>query len=60
MFRIECVSLCLFIGKLSPLILRHIKENDCCFFLFLLVNVELRFSSYVLSFFVEILLSCFF
>ena len=38
----QSVSLCLFIGELSPLILRDIKENNC-FLLFLLL--ELAFCS---------------
>ena len=38
----QSVSLCLFIGELSPLILRGIKEK-CCFLLFLLL--ELGFCS---------------
>ena len=34
---IQSVSLYLFIGELSPLILRDIKEKICCFLLFLLL-----------------------
>jgi hypothetical protein len=40
--RIQSVTLCLLIVELSPLILRDVKEkNDCCFLLFLLLEVEL-------------------
>jgi hypothetical protein len=45
---IQSVGLCLFIGKLSPLILRDIKGNDCCFLLFLLLEVELCLCGYLL------------
>jgi hypothetical protein len=40
---IQSVSLCLFIGKLGPLILRDIEEKDSCFLLFVLLEVELCF-----------------
>jgi hypothetical protein len=36
--QIHFVSLCLFIGELSPLILRDIKEDDCWFLLFVSVG----------------------
>jgi hypothetical protein len=42
---IKSVSLCLFIGELSPLILR---KSDCCFLLFLLLEVELCLCGYLL------------
>jgi hypothetical protein len=39
----QSVSLCLFIGELSPLISSYIKEKkkDCCFLLLLSLEVEL-------------------
>jgi hypothetical protein len=37
-------SLCLFIGELSPMILRDVKEKSFCFLLFLLL--ELKFCSF--------------
>ena len=41
-------SLCLFIGELNPLILRDIKENHCCFLLFLLLELEFCSCGYLL------------
>ena len=38
---IQSVSLYLFIGEFSPVILRDIRNSDCCFLLFLLLEVEL-------------------
>jgi hypothetical protein len=40
---IQSGSLCLFIGELSPLIIRDIKGKYWCFLLFLLLEVELLF-----------------
>ena len=55
----QAFGLCLFTEELSPLILRDIKENNCCFLLFLLLDSN---SAHVAIFFrfVERLLSCFF
>ena len=44
---IQSIILCLFIAEMSPLILRDIKKNDCCFLLFLLLEVELCFCGYL-------------
>jgi hypothetical protein len=45
---IQSVKLCLFIGKLSSLMLRDIKKSDCYFLLFLLLEVELCFCGFLL------------
>jgi hypothetical protein len=42
---IQSVSLCLFIGELSPLILR---KSNCCFLLFLLLELEFCSCGYLL------------
>ena len=45
---IQSVILCLFVGELSPLMLRDIKESDCYFLLFLLLEMELCLCAYLL------------
>ena len=35
----QSISVCLFIGDSSPLMLRDIKESNCCFLLFLLLKL---------------------
>jgi hypothetical protein len=45
---IQAASPCLFIGELSPLMLRDSRESDCCFLLFLLLEVELCLCCYLL------------
>ena len=44
----QSVSLCLFIGELSSLILEILRKNNCCFLLFLFLEVELCLSGYLL------------
>jgi hypothetical protein len=36
----QSVSLSLFMGEQNPLILRDIKESDCCLLIFLFSEVE--------------------
>jgi hypothetical protein len=56
----QSVSLCLFIGELSPLILRHIKEKQLLLPIVLLVKVGILFLWLSSFWFVEGLPSCFF
>ena len=54
------VSLCLFIGELSPLILRDIKEKYLLLHVIFVVRVGILFLLLSSFRFVEGLLSCFF
>ena len=57
--RIQSVSLCLFIGELSPLMLKDIKENRVLLSVIFVVRSGIKFV-WLSSFgFVERLLSCF-